>query len=85
MRPNYRKIENQKSFYQYMKKDQGVPNKNNLSNNGSRKPLPDKYNTSRQQPPYRNNYRGTSPDRRFHEISHKTDLSIKQSKQLKSK
>ena len=51
-----------KSFYQYMKKDQVLPNKNIHSNNNSRKSLPDNYNTARQQSPYRYNYRGRSPD-----------------------
>ena len=46
------------SYYQYMKKDQNLPNKS------SGKPLPDNYNTSRQQSSYRNNYRGKSPDQR---------------------
>ena len=42
-----------KSFYQYMKKDQNIQNKNVYSNNSSGKPLP--KNT---------NYRGRSPERR---------------------
>ena len=53
-----------KHFYQYMKKDQNLPNKNIHSNNSSGKPLPDNYNTSRQQSPHRNNYRGRSPIQR---------------------
>ena len=36
------------SFYQYMKKDQNLPNKNIHSNNVSEKPIPDNYNASRQ-------------------------------------
>ena len=56
--------EQNKSFYQYMKKDQKLPNKNFHSNNSSGKPLPDNYKTSREQSTYRNNYRGRSPDRR---------------------
>ena len=47
-----------------MKKDQNSPNKNLYSNNSSGKPLPDNYNTSRQQSAYRYNYRGRSPDQR---------------------
>ena len=38
-----------KSLYQYMKKDQNLPNKNFHSNKSSGKPLPDNYNVSRQQ------------------------------------
>ena len=53
-----------KSFYQYMKKDQNLPNKNIHKNNRSGKPLPDNYNKYKQQSTYQNNYRGRSPDRR---------------------
>ena len=52
-----------------MKNDQNLPNKNNHSNNSSRKPLRGNYNVSRQQSPYRYNYFGIS-----HEISHKIDI-----------
>ena len=48
-----------------MTKDQNLPNKNIHGNKNSGKPLSDKYNTSRQQSLYRNNYRGRSPDRRI--------------------
>ena len=41
-----------KFFHQYMKKDQNLPNKNNLSNNNLGKPLPNNSNYSRQQSPY---------------------------------
>ena len=53
-----------KSFYQYVKKDQNLPNKNILSNNSLGKPLPDMYNASRQQLHFRYNYRGRSPDQK---------------------
>ena len=51
-----------KSFFQYMKKT--YQNKNIHSNNSSGKPLPDSYNTPRQQSRYRNHYRGRSSDQR---------------------
>ena len=38
-----------KSFYQYMKKDQNLPNKNVYSNNSSGKPLPNNTNYTRNQ------------------------------------
>ena len=47
-----------------MKKDQNLPNKNIHTNNKSGNPLPDYKNTSRQQSPYRNSYRGRSPNQR---------------------
>ena len=53
-----------KSFYQYMKKDQNLPNKNINSNNSSGKPLPNNSNYSRNQSPYNSNYRGRSPEQR---------------------
>ena len=46
-----------------MKKDQNLPNKNIHSNNSSGKPLPDNYNTSRQQLP-KDNHSGSSPNQR---------------------
>ena len=52
------------SFYQYMKKDQNLANKNIHSYNISVKLLADNYNTSRLQSPKQNNYRGRSPGRR---------------------
>ena len=54
--------ESNKSFYQYMKKDQNLPNKNIQSNNNSGKPLPNNSNYSRNQSPYNSNYRGRSPE-----------------------
>ena len=51
-----------KSFYQYMKKYQNLPNKNIHSNNSSGKPLPNNSNYSRNQSPYNSNYRGRSPE-----------------------
>ena len=53
-----------KSFYQYMKKDQNLPNKNLYSNNSSGKPLPNNTNYTRNQSPYNSSYRGRSPERR---------------------
>ena len=53
-----------KSFYQYMKKDQNLPNKNVYSNNSSGKPLPNNTNYTRNQSPYNSSYRGRSPERR---------------------
>ena len=41
-----------KSFYQYMKKDQNLPNKNIHSNKSSGKPLPNSSNHPRNQSPY---------------------------------
>ena len=54
-----------KSFYQYMKKDQNLPNKNTHSNNSSGKPLPNNSNYSRNQSPYNFCYRGRSPEQRI--------------------
>ena len=53
-----------KLFYQYMKKDQNLPNKNIHSNNSSGKPLPDNSNYSRNQSPYNPIYRGSSPEQK---------------------
>ena len=53
-----------KSFYQYMKKDQNLPNKNVHSNNSSGKPLPSNSNYSRNQSSYNSRYRGRSPEQR---------------------
>ena len=53
-----------KSFYQYMIKDQNLPNKNIHSNNSSGKPLPGNSNYSRNQSPYNYSYRGRSPEQR---------------------
>ena len=53
-----------KSFYQYMKKDQNLPNKNVYSNNSSGKPLPNNTKYTRNQSPYNSSYRGRSPERR---------------------
>ena len=55
--------ETNKSFYQYMKKDQNLPNKNKYSNNSSGKPLPSNSNYTRNQSPYNSSYRGRSPER----------------------
>ena len=53
-----------KSFYQYMKKDQNLPNKNIYSNDRSGKPLPSNSNYSVNQSPYNSSYRGRSPEQR---------------------
>ena len=53
-----------KSFYQYMKKDQNLPNKNVYSNSSSGKPLPNNTSYTRNQSPYNSSYRGRSPERR---------------------
>ena len=53
-----------KSFYQYMKTDQNLPNKNIHTNNSSGKPLPGNSSNSRKQSPYNSNYRGRSPEQR---------------------
>ena len=53
-----------KSFYQYMKKDQNLPNKKIHSNNSSGKPLPGNSNFSRNKSPYNSSYRGRSPEQR---------------------
>ena len=55
-----------KSFYQYMKKDQNLPNKTVYSNNSSGKPLPNNTNYTRIQSPYNSSYRGRSPERKKH-------------------
>ena len=52
-----------KSFYQYMKKDQNLPNKNIYSNNSSGKPLPSNSNYTRNQSSSNSSYRGRSPER----------------------
>ena len=52
------------SFYQYMKKDQNLPNKNIHSNNSSGKPLPSNSNYSRNKSPYNSSYRGKSPEQK---------------------
>ena len=53
-----------KSFYQYMNKDQNLPNKNVYSNNSSGKPIPNNTNYTRNQSPYNSSYRGRSPEQR---------------------
>ena len=53
-----------KSFYQYMKKDQNLSNKEIHSNNSSGKPPPSNSNYSRNQSPYNSSYRGRSPEQR---------------------
>ena len=52
-----------KSFHQYLKKDQNLPNKKIYSNNSSGKPLPSNSNYTRNQSPYNSSYRGRSPER----------------------
>ena len=53
-----------KSFYQYMKRYQNLPNKKIHSNNSSGKPHPSNSNYSRNQSSYNSNYRGRSPEQR---------------------
>ena len=53
-----------KSFYQYMKKDQNLPNKNIYSNKCSGKPLPNNTIYTKNQSPCNSSYRGRSPERR---------------------
>ena len=53
-----------KSFHQYMNKDQNLPNKNIHSNNSSGKPFLKNSNHSRNQSPNNPNYRGRSPNQR---------------------
>ena len=53
-----------KSFYQYMKKDQNLLNKNVYSNNSSGKPLPNNTNYTRNQSPYNSSFGGRSSERR---------------------
>ena len=53
-----------KSFYQYLNKDQNLPNKNLHSNYSSEKPLPSNPNYSRNQSPYNSSYRDRSPEQR---------------------
>ena len=62
-KPQYYKEPN-KSFYQYMKKDQNLTNKNIHSNNSSGKPLPNNSNYLRNQSPYNSSYKGRSPEQR---------------------
>ena len=64
IRINLKSTEPNKSFYQYMKKDQNLPNKNIHSNNSSGKPLPGNSNYSGNQSPYNSSYRGRSPEQR---------------------
>ena len=64
IRINLKSTEPNKSFYQYMKKDQNLPNKNIHSNNSSGKPLPGNSNYSRNQSPFNSSYRGRSPEQR---------------------
>ena len=52
-----------KSFYQYMKKDQNLPYKIIYSNNSSGIPLPSNSNYTRNQSTYNSSYRGRSPER----------------------
>ena len=49
-----------KSIYQYMKKDQNLPNKNTHSNNSFGKLLPNNSNYSRSQSPYNSNFNSNS-------------------------
>ena len=53
-----------KSFHQYMKKNQNLPNKNVHSNDSSGTSHSNSSNYSRKQSPYNSNYRGRSPEQR---------------------
>ena len=53
-----------KSFYQYMIKDQNLPNKNIYSNNSSGNHFQATQNYSKIQSPYNSSYIGRSPERR---------------------
>ena len=53
-----------KSFCQYLKKDQTLPNKNIHSNKSSGKPLPNNSIYSRNQSLYNSSYRGRSPEQK---------------------
>ena len=64
-----------KSFYQYMKKDQNLPNKDINSDNSSGKPLSSNSKYTRNQSPYNSSYRGRSGNEEIHEISHKIDIT----------
>ena len=69
-----------KSFYQYMKKDQSLPNKNIYSNNSSRKPLPNNTNYTRNQSPLTQIIEEDHQNEEIHEILHKiiiTDQIVK--------
>ena len=59
---NHKNKEPNKSFYQYMKKDQNLPHKYIHSNNSSGKPPPSNSNYSGNQSPY--NSKGRSPGQR---------------------
>ena len=51
-------------FYQYLKTDQNLPNKNVQRNKSSGKRLPDSYNIYKSQSACQNNFGGRSPDKR---------------------
>ena len=63
-----------KSFYQYMKKDQNLPNKNTHSNNSSRKPLPGNSNIQEINHHITPVIEVDRPNKENHEISHKIDI-----------
>ena len=63
-----------KSFYQYMKKDQNLPNKNIQSNNSSGKPLPNNSNYSRNQSPIILIIEVDHQNKEIHKIFHKIDI-----------
>ena len=81
--PTENKVPN-KSFHQYLKRDQLLTNKKLLSNNSSGKSNPNSYSKNRSQSPYSNFFaedhqidklRRKSPDRR--KVIHKIDISDK--------
>ena len=68
---NYK--EPNKSVYQYMEKDQNLPDENNHRNHISGKLLQNRSNYSRNQSPHIP-YRGMSSDKKNHVIFHKIDI-----------
>ena len=62
IKTNYRNMEKQINFYQFMKKGQNQPKKNIHSKKSLGKPLADSYFNYRHQSLYRNSIRGSSAD-----------------------
>ena len=63
-----------KSFYQYLKTDQNLPNKNVQSNKSSGKRLPVSYNKIKSQSVYQNFFGKIPGQKKIHTIIHKTDI-----------
>ena len=64
-----------KSFYPYIKKRSKSTKQKIYSNNSSRKPHQSNSNYPRNQSLYNSSYRGRSPEKKIHEISHKIDIA----------